>query len=86
VDLLIKSVRFHKTQFVYDKSDRPHFLGEIIDPKERIGVKTEYDDKVRLLYMFNINEEAVELFYNADNSLQTAEDVFGIVTMPAGIV
>ena len=64
------------TRFEYSDS-RAHFLEEIIDPLERSGVRSEYDDSGRLSRLLDVNGEAVELVYDPDNSIQTVRDVFG---------
>jgi RHS repeat-associated protein len=75
--IAVRDRETNRTQFKYEDADRPHFLTEVIDPLNRSGVKTEYDEKGRLKQMIDANGSAVELIYDPNNSVQKVKDVFG---------
>jgi len=64
------------TQFIY-RDDRPHYLDQIIDPLGRTGVRTEYDDKGRLIAMVDANGNTVGLDHDPSNFTETVTDTLG---------
>ncbi|NJK64853.1 MAG: RHS repeat protein [Synechococcaceae cyanobacterium SM2_3_1] len=67
----------NETNFIYDETNRPHYLTAIIDPLDRPIARTEYDEKGRLIKLLNASDESVELIYDPENSLETINDGLG---------
>ncbi|QUY45864.1 putative Ig domain-containing protein [Acaryochloris marina] len=62
------------TQYEYDEPQRDHFLTEVIDPLNRSGVRSEYDDLGRLVKLIDASGEFIELVHNPDNFTETIRD------------
>jgi RHS repeat-associated protein len=71
----------NQTRFVYDLPGRPHYLTEVIDPLGRSGVRTEYDDRGRLVTLIDAAGKRVELAHDPANSLETVRDALGNPTI-----
>ena len=67
------------TQFVY-RSDRPHYLEQVIDPLGRTGVRTEYDAQGRLSRLIDAAGNPVQLAYDPANLVATVTDALGNTT------
>ncbi|UBF29556.1 hypothetical protein K9N68_14015 [Kovacikia minuta CCNUW1] len=68
------------TQFDYN-DNRAHYLENVIDPLNRPGVRTEYDDQGRLKRIFDADGHPVELTYKPGESIQEVKDQFGNQTI-----
>jgi RHS repeat-associated protein len=68
------------TLFKYTQPTRNHFLTEIVDPLGRSGIKTEYNDKGQLQYIYDVNGNLSEMAYDPTNSKQTVTDARGYAT------
>ena len=64
------------TRLQYD-APRPHYLTEVIDPLGRTGVRSEYDDKGRLVTMLDAAGNSVQLVHDPDNFVETVVDQLG---------
>jgi RHS repeat-associated protein len=76
----------NETKLIYDTDPRfssqpgtrrPHYLREIIDPLQRSAAKVEYDDNGRLKQTLNAANNAVNIEYDLNNSLQIIKDSLG---------
>ena len=68
------------TRFEYNEG-RPHFLEEVIDPLQRPGVRSEYDEKGRLVKIFDADGEDITLIHDPDNFTERVEDQLGNPTI-----
>src|SRR5262249_40398545 len=68
------------TQFVY-RTDRPHYLEQVIDPLGHPGARSEYDDQGRLFRPIDADGNHVRLEYNPDQSTETVYDQLGNPTV-----
>ncbi|MCU0548662.1 MAG: choice-of-anchor C family protein [Leptolyngbya sp. Prado105] len=60
---------------------RSHFLREIIDPLNRTGARSEYDENGRLKQIVDANGKAVEMTYDLNNDRQVVKDQLGNETI-----
>ncbi|MEQ8848076.1 putative Ig domain-containing protein [Botrimarina sp.] len=64
------------TRFVY-RTDRPHYLDEVIDPFGRTGAKSVYDEDGRLSRIVDADGEEIRLEYDPEDSAVTQVDQLG---------
>ena len=68
------------TQFVY-RTDRQHYLDEVIDPLGRTGAKSLYDENGRLSRIVDAGGSEIALEYDPENFVQTVTDQRGNETV-----
>jgi RHS repeat-associated protein len=64
------------TQFVYSPV-RAHYLERVIDPLDRTGIRSEYDNQGRLVRTYDGNGNPIELTYDLGNLTETIRDGVG---------
>lgn len=70
----------HQTQMIY-RSDRSHYLHEIIDPLGRKATRIDYDPDGRMSGISSGENRGVSLTYDPQNDLVRSTDALGNVTL-----
>ena len=64
------------TQFTY-RTDRPHYLDQVIDPFGRTGVKTNYNTDGRLSTLTDAQNQTITLAHDPNARTETITDQLG---------
>lgn len=71
----------NETTYLYDQPGRPHYLTDIRDPLGRSGIRSDYDDRGRLIGMVDADGETIELAHDPDNFVETVRNQLGLPTV-----